>query len=253
MNGNCPAMGRWAFQILVCWCAAWLVTAAVAESGWAQNSTATAARFPEKSNAQGQGDASGNAPASAQGQNAVAGSTGASPQEGSPAGLPLEDSERHIGPLGVRGKNFTQNFTVVLHLKRVQGMESEETVARVEIRDEAGNVAYAKDIPYQVEGDHFTETNEVTARELQGSLGRGLLLSYDVEPSTPLGGGSEQVFGLFDGKLVPFSNPISFEGNLVLPEPPPEKVVKTSREPGFLGDVLQIRRGSTRCRVNQPS
>ena len=217
-----PAINRCLPRLPVCWCATSLLMIAVTLCAAAQNPQ-EAARIQETP--------------SAQGQNSAAGSAGASPQESPPAGLLLEETERRIGPLGVRGKNFT----VVLRLKHVKDIESEETVSRLEIRDEAGNVAYVKDIPYQVEDDHFVETTEVTARELQGSLGRGLLLSYDVEPSTPLGGGSDQVFGLFDGKLVPFSNPISYEGNLALPDPPPEKVVKTSREPGFLGDVLDIR------------
>ena len=49
------------------------------------------------------------------------------------------------------------------------------------------------------------------------------------------------MLGLFNGKLVPFSKPISLEGNLIEPEPPPEKVVKTTTEPGRQGDVLQFR------------
>lgn len=157
-------------------------------------------------------------------------------QTSPPVAIKLEDFERRIGPLKIKD----QSFTVVLHLKRVAGV-GEETVARVEIRDEGGKVSYETSFPFEVEGDHFVETTEVSARPLEGTQASGILVSYGIEPSTPLGGGSYQVFGTFNGKLVPFSKPISMEGNLIEPEPPSEKVVKTTTEPGRQGDVLQFR------------
>jgi hypothetical protein len=163
-------------------------------------------------------------------------------QKSSPAAAPLEDFERRIGPLKIK----QQNFTVVLHLKRVRvpgarAVGSEETVTQMEICDDAGNIHYAKSFPYEQEEDHFAETTEISAQMLEGSQGSGLLVTSDEEPSTPLGGRSYQVFGMFNGKLVPFSNPISMEGNLIQPEPPSEKVVKTSTEPGLQAEVLRFR------------
>ena len=157
-------------------------------------------------------------------------------QKSPPAAVKLEDLERRIGPLKIK----EQNFTVILHLKRVRGV-GEETVARVEIRDEGGKVPYETSFPFEVEGDHFVETTEVSARLIEGTRAKGILVTVDIEPSTPLGGGSYQVLGLFDGKLVPFSKPISLEGDLIEPEPPDEGVVKTTTEPGRQGDVLQFR------------
>jgi hypothetical protein len=45
---------------------------------------------------------------------------------------------------------------------------------------------------------------------------------------------------MFDGKLIPFSKPLSMDGGLVEPAPP-KHVVKTTTEPGLLGDVLNYR------------
>jgi hypothetical protein len=164
-------------------------------------------------------------------------SPGSPGQQTAPAAAArLEDLERRIGPLKIK----EQSFTIVLHLKRIRGV-GEETLVRMEVRDEGGKVSYEASFPFEVEGDNFVETTGVSARLLEGTQGSGILLVYDNEPSTPLGGGSYQVLGLFNGQLVPFSKPISLEGSLVEPEPPPEKVVKTTTEPGRQGDVLQFR------------
>jgi hypothetical protein len=109
------------------------------------------------------------------------------------------------------------------------------------IQDPADRVVYERVFPADIDSDHFIETNEVSARELRGTAGGGILITYDVEPSTPLGGGSYQVFGLFDSKLVPFSLPIVIEGNLVEPDPPSQRRVSTTVEPGLQGEVLQFR------------
>ena len=83
---------------------------------------------------------------------------------------------------------------------------------------------------------------------LRGRQGRWLLVTYGTLPSTPLGGESWQVFGLFAGppsaplagRLVPFSKPIFAEGQLINGKPG-EKIVETSQEPGLQGDVLHFR------------
>lgn len=158
----------------------------------------------------------------------------------SPAASSLRDLARRIGPLRIKG----QSFTVVLRLKRVSGgtrnVGSEETVTRMVIRDEAGKVHYETSFPYEVQGDHFAETTEISAQALEGKQGSGLLVTIGTEPSSPLGGESYQVFGLFDGKLVPFSKPISVNGNIVTGEPG-EPVVKTSIELGLQAEVLHFR------------
>lgn len=162
------------------------------------------------------------------------------PPESSAASPQLGDLERRIGPLRIKERVFT----VVLHLKHLgagaSDVGSEETVTRMEIRDEAGKVHYEATFPYDVEVDHFAETIGISAQPLEGKQGSGLLVTIGTEPSTPLGGESYQVFGLFNNQLVPFSKPILMEGNMVN-EKPGEAVVKTSVEPGLRADVLHFR------------
>lgn len=160
----------------------------------------------------------------------------------SPAVAPLEDFGRRIGPFTIK----RQNFTVVLHMKRARvpgarAVASEETVIRMEIRDDAGNIHYAKSFPYKLEGAHFVETTGISVQLLEGRQERGLLITYGEDPSTPLGGASYQVFGMFNGKLVPFSKPIAMEGNLIQPEPNSENVVTTSTEPDLQAEVVRFR------------
>jgi hypothetical protein len=162
----------------------------------------------------------------------------------------LEDVRKEDGPFEL-GK---QRFTVVLHMKRLAGQgvvvdqDFGQTLARMEIKDAAGKVHYEKRFPYEVSGDRFAMTTDASARLLRGSQGRWLLVTYGTLPSTPLGGESWQVFGLFagppsaplSGRLVPFSKPIMAEGQLINGKPG-EQVVETSQEPKLQGDVLHVR------------
>jgi hypothetical protein len=162
-------------------------------------------------------------------------------QNAAPAAATLEDFERRIGPLVLKG----QSFTVILHGKRVRATrpidpDSQQTVVGLEIRDAGGNVHYQRSFAYEVAGGAFAETLDVTAQVLEGSQGAGLLLTYGELPSAPLGGQSWQVFGLFDRKLVPFSKRIFADGNLVN-SGPDARVVRASREPNFQPDVVHVR------------
>jgi hypothetical protein len=152
----------------------------------------------------------------------------------------LEDFERRLGPFELSG----QSFTVMLRGKRVAHArpldpDSQETVVGLQIRDAGGTVHYGQTFPYEVAGNEFAETLEVSAQKLEGSQGAGLLLTYGVLPSPPLGGESWQVLGLFDRKLVPFSKRIFADGGLT--DVPGDGVARTSREPQFLPDVLRLR------------
>ena len=144
------------------------------------------------------------------GQDASTGGQQASPS----SAVKLEDFDKQLGPFELKG----QRFTVVLHMKRVQGQGPvvdpvfQETLAKMEIKDAGGTVHYEKAFPYEVDGDRFVETTDASAQLLQGKQGSGLLVTYGTLPSTPLGGESWQVFSLFagppsaplNGKLVPF-------------------------------------------------
>lgn len=153
----------------------------------------------------------------------------------------LEDVERQVGPFQIKG----QRFTVVLHEKHVAGVaapdpESQTTLAAIEMRDQAGTAHYRESFRYEVSGHEFTETVSASVELLEGRESSGLLVTYGVLPSTPLGGQSWQVFGLFDGKLVPFSKPIVLEGGLVNVESG-QQLVKTSEESGRKGETLHFR------------
>ncbi len=166
---------------------------------------------------------------------------GRAAQNATAAAATLEDFERRIGPLALKG----QSFTVVLHGKRVRAArpidpDSQQTVVGLEIRDAGGNVHYQRSFASEVAGNAFFETLDVTAQVLEGSQGAGLLLTYGELPSAPLGGQSWQVFGLFDRKLVPFSKRIFADGNLVNVSTD-ARVVRTSREPKFQPDVVHVR------------
>ena len=151
----------------------------------------------------------------------------------------LEDFNQQFGPFDLKG----QRFTVVLRKKRVRGgttSDSQETLAQLEMRDANGTVQYKESFPYHVSGNQFTDTTDATVEALEGTQGSGLLVTYGVLPSTPLGGESWQVFGLFNGKLVPFSKPIVTEGQLAT-DSPGGSAVRTSKEPNFKADVLRLR------------
>lgn len=156
------------------------------------------------------------------------------------AAVRLEDSERDIGPLKIDNRSFM----VVLHTKRLPGAgpdsDLNETVVRMEIRDQAGNVQYEKSFPYALQGSGFDQTLGITARILEGREDTGLLVSYLWLPSAPLEGVTHQVFGIIGGRLVPFGKPLSVVGALVEPAPQ-QPVVKASTEPDVQGDVLDFR------------
>ena len=124
--------------------------------------------------------------------------------------------QRVAGPFSVGGRTFRVALQVKqLRAGRTPDPDFSETVSVIEIRDQAGKVQFQRTLPYKVWGDRFEETTAVHAEILKGRAGSGLLLTYGFAPSTPLGGQSWQVFGVVNGKLGPFSGPISAEGDLV--------------------------------------
>ena len=123
--------------------------------------------------------------------------------------------ERVTGPFLVDGRPFR----VALEVKQLLSggtadSEFGETVSVVRIRDDAGIVQFQSNLPYRVRGGRFEESTAVHAEILKGRIGSGLLLTYGVIPSTPLGGQSWQVLGIVNRKLRPFSGPISADGEL---------------------------------------
>jgi hypothetical protein len=179
------------------------------------------------------------------------GGTAGRPQQGASAAAPtIEEFRRQEGPFDLGG----QRLSVVLRMKRlvVKGRPADpdfgETLTTMEIKDSGGKVHFQQTFPYEVSGDRFIQSTAASTQMLRGRQGRGLLVTYGILPSTPLGGESWQVFGLFagppsaplHGRLVPFSKPIFAEGQLITGKSG-ERVVETLQEPGLQGDVLRVR------------
>jgi len=170
--------------------------------------------------------------------------TGAAAPAGKPAASPtvqLEEAEQRVGPLQIQNLQFT----VVLHEKRIAAEpapdpDAQTTLVAMEIVDQVGTVHYRRSFGYAVSGDEFAESMSASVQLLEGKRARGLLVTYGVLPSTPLGGQEWQVFGLFGGRLVPFGKPISLEGDLANAESA-KRVVEASEEPGRQGEVLHFR------------
>ena len=167
---------------------------------------------------------------------------GAAPCRGaSSAPREIQDAERKVGPLRVGD----EQFTVLLHEKQIRGEGSPDpdlgtTLASLEIVDGAGAVHYRKSFSYEVWDDRFAESLSASVVALSGEHSSGLLVTYEVLPSTPLGGQSWQVFGLREGVLVPFGKPLVVQGQLVNAAAG-EGPVKTSSEAGSPGDTLEFR------------
>jgi len=123
-------------------------------------------------------------------------------------------AERTAGPFALSDRSFQ----VVFRLARIPDAtdpDFQETVASLEIRDQDGALHFERKLPYRVEGKRFDETTGVEAALVQGKQGSGLLLTYGVLPSTPMGGRTWQVLGMVEGNLRAFSKPVALEGDLL--------------------------------------
>jgi len=126
---------------------------------------------------------------------------------------PLVAADQTAGPFHVG----TQTFTFVKHIQKIDGSKSpdDSTVEWWELRDATGKAAYREQYGVSFENGTFTETEDVGARELKTKFGQGILVDGMSLPSAPNSGSWVQVFGLFNGKLVPFSGPIATEGEFL--------------------------------------
>jgi hypothetical protein len=139
-----------------------------------------------------------------------------------------EDNGQQLGPFVIGGASYR----VVLQEKpRLPGstQETGNTVVKMEIQDSAGAVAYQRTFPVQTELEGFSDAWFVTAKVVTGRTGTGLMINYalDSEPSAPTPENDSwwQLFGVIDGKLKPFSGPISVQGDL-LPNDSPSDVLR---------------------------
>ena len=152
----------------------------------------------------------------------------------------LEDAEQRLGPFQIGGRSFT----VVLRKKRLpQAKELAETIVAMEIQDATGTRQYRRSFPFRVVARTFSETWAVSAGILTGTNGRGLLVSYDSysEPSAPVEepGAWWQVFGVVNGRFMPFSAPLYVQGTLLSHRT--GSAYGTARPLGKEADALEFR------------
>ena len=155
-----------------------------------------------------------------------------------------QDRADRLGPFVIGGAAYR----VVLQEKpRLPGstQETGNTVAKMEIQDSAGTVAYQRTFPVQSPLEGFSDAWFVTAKVLTGRSGTGLMIRYDLdsEPSAPTPENNSwwQLFGVVDGKLKAFSGPISVQGDL-LPNDSPSDVLENSRcGLTIIGSCFQLR------------
>jgi hypothetical protein len=110
-----------------------------------------------------------------------------------------------------------QIFTFVKHVEKIQGSKSSDdtSVEWWELRDASGKAVQRQQYGLSFQNGAFDETEDVSARELKGKFGQGILVDGMSLPSAPGSGWWVQLFGLFDKKLVPFSPIISTDGEFV--------------------------------------
>ena len=144
----------------------------------------------------------------------------------------VETEERLVGPFAVGESSFQVNLSIA-KLGRA------ETISNVQVKDADGALSFERKLPYQIEDGRFGETTSVEAELLRGKGSSGLLLTYAVLPSTPLGGRSWQVLGVVKGKLVPFSPPLMLEGELLGQSP--GAAMNTSWDEALRVDLLNFR------------
>ena len=123
--------------------------------------------------------------------------------------------ERTLGPFQVNN----QSFTLVTHIQSIDRQphdpDSDETVEWWELRDAAGTPVFHQQLGVSLQNGGFAETESVGARQLKTKLGEGILVDGGFLPSDPEYSGWFQVFGLFNGKLVPFGAPMSTDGEFL--------------------------------------
>lgn len=123
--------------------------------------------------------------------------------------------DRTTGPFQVNN----QSFTLVTHIQSIDRQphdpDSDETVEWWEFRDGAGKVVYHQQLGVSLQNGSFDDTESVGARQLKTKLGQGILVDGSSLPSAPEYSGWFQVFGLFNGKLVPFGAPMSTDGEFL--------------------------------------
>ena len=134
------------------------------------------------------------------------------------ATVPAGASPKRLGPFSIAGRDYT----VELQTKKLRPGstdDSGDTVVAMEIQDATGAVQYRRAFPYVEATDDDLESWSVSALLLAGTNGTGLLVRYDhySEPSAPEEepSGRFQVFGVVNGRFMPFDAPLDVQGRLM--------------------------------------
>jgi hypothetical protein len=157
----------------------------------------------------------------------------------------LEDVEQRLGPFAISGNNYT----VVLHKKHLAAKEDTEPVDGVvamEIVDTGGTVLYRRSFPLWAEVEAVSAWR-IFPHILSGTNGTGLLVKScpNVDPSDPdpeSKASYEQIFGVVNGQLVPFSGP--FTATLIKRDT--SGLYRTAGALGSQADELRIALGTGR-------
>jgi hypothetical protein len=120
------------------------------------------------------------------------------------AGSLEKTTEERLGPFAISGNNYT----VVLHKKHLAVTENGDPcnadgVVAMEIVDAGGAIQYQRTYPLWVD-DEGVSAWTISAHILIGTNGTGLLVRSRPSESS---GFYEQIFGVVNGKLMPFCGP----------------------------------------------
>ena len=125
----------------------------------------------------------------------------------------------------------------------------------MEIKDSEGAVQYRRTFPYIEAKEDYFESWSVSAFLLSGTNGTGLLVSYDVysEPSAPEEEptGWFQVFGVVNGKFIPYGAPLEVRGGL-LDEYAKGHTYTATRALGAQADAIEFKAWTGHCRLIYP-
>lgn len=185
----------------------------------------------------------------------------AAPAQAPSAAATAGESVKRLGPFSISGRDYTVELS---------GSAGSASVSAMEIRDAAGAVQYRRTFPSLEATEEFQDWWSVSALLLTGTNGTGLLVAYDgfSEPSAPEEEPTRwfQIFGVRDGKLVPFGAPLQLQGDLLdeytsgppdlrgvlRDEYPSARTYKTARSLGAQADIVEFKAWTGHCRLIFP-
>jgi hypothetical protein len=143
-------------------------------------------------------------------------SPSAVPPAGDSATAQQDETEQRLGPFQIAG----QNYTVVVHRKHIarqnEDVPAVDGVVSMEIVDNSGAVLSQRTFPLWADEEGYAAWS-VIAGTLIGSNGAGLVVRFGVDVDQTMANPDanpwqdSQIFGIVDGKLVPFGGPIGVE------------------------------------------